>query len=63
MPEFKSDKKEELKKLFLSKIYNMNNLFAGCSSLQYLPNISKWKKKYNRYKFNVCRMYIFNLFT
>ena len=38
----KSYKKEELKKSYLSSAYNMRSLFAGCSSLQYLPNISKW---------------------
>ena len=41
IPKLKSYKKEELKKLLLSKIYNMYRLFAGCSSLKYLPNISK----------------------
>ena len=45
MPKLASYKTEELKKIFLSQIYNMNNLFAGCSSLKYLPNISKWNIK------------------
>ena len=40
-------KKEEYKKLLLIliKIYYMNSLFAGCSSLKYLSNISKWNIK------------------
>ena len=41
-PKLESYKKEEIRKLFLSNIYKMNSLFAGCSSLKYLPNISKW---------------------
>jgi len=38
----KSYTKKEIKKLYLSHSYNMNGLFARCSSLKYLPNISKW---------------------
>ena len=45
MPKLKSYNKEELKNNLLSQIYNMNNLFSGCSSLKYLPNISKWNLK------------------
>ena len=41
----KSYKKEELIKFFLSQIYNMDSLFAGCSSLKCLPDISKWDMK------------------
>ena len=42
IPELKPYSKEEYKKLLLNTAYNMNSLFAGCSSLKYLPNISKW---------------------
>ena len=38
----KSFEKEEFKELLLNKVYNMNGLFAGCSNLKYLPDISKW---------------------
>ena len=38
----KSHKKEELKKFFENELYTMNGLFAGCSLLKELPNISKW---------------------
>ena len=41
----KSFKKKEIINLFLNTSYNMNGLFAGCSSLQYLPDISKWNIK------------------
>ena len=34
--------KEEIIKLFLDKTYSLNGLFTGCSSLQNLPDISKW---------------------
>ena len=27
---------------FIKRKFNMNSLFAGCSSLRFLPNISKW---------------------
>ena len=33
---------EKLKENFLNNAYNMNGLFAGCSSLKELPDISKW---------------------
>ena len=37
-PEINS--KEEFKKVLSNSAYNMNSLFAECSSLKYLPNIS-----------------------
>jgi surface protein len=37
--------KEEYKEFLLNEVYNMNSLFSGCSSLKYLPNISKWDIK------------------
>ena len=43
--ESKSFDKKKFKKLILSGVNNMNGLFAGCSSLQYLPDISKWNIK------------------
>ena len=41
---FKSESinKKELKENLLNIAYNMNGLFAGCSSLKELPDISKW---------------------
>ena len=40
-----SFKKEGIKYLVLTASYSMNGLFAGCSSLQNLPDISKWNMK------------------
>ena len=40
MIEPKSFDIKEYKKWIFSKSYNMNGLFAGCSSLQHLPDIS-----------------------
>ena len=34
--------KEEFKTILYNKVYIMSGLFAGCSSLKYLPDISKW---------------------
>jgi surface protein len=31
----------------MDKIYNLSAAFAECNSLEYLPDISKWKFKYN----------------
>ena len=45
LPKLNSYKKEEMKQFFLNGIYKMDRLFAGCSSLKYLPNISKWNIK------------------
>ena len=42
---FKRDKSKKLKIHDINKglnYYYLNCLFAGCSSLKYLPNISKW---------------------
>ena len=38
----KSHNKEEFIKAINNSAYNVDNLFTGCSSLKYLPNISKW---------------------
>jgi len=27
----------------ISRAYNLNGIFSGCSSLKYLPDISKWE--------------------
>ena len=34
--------KEELKTILYNETYIMSGLFSGCSSLKYLPDISKW---------------------
>ena len=54
IPELKPYSKEEYKKLLLNTAYNMNSLFAGCSSLKYLPNISKWNIKNTK---DICGMF------
>ena len=36
------ENKEELKTISYNTVYIMNGLFGGCSSLNYLPDISKW---------------------
>ena len=45
IPKLKSYKLEEMKKILLERNYNMKFLFAGCSSLKELPDISKWDLK------------------
>ena len=42
IPERKSYTKEEIMEAYLDDAYNMRFLFAGCSSLKELPDISKW---------------------
>jgi len=44
-PELKSYTKEEYIKLLLNAAYNMSGLFAGCSSLKNLPDVSEWNIK------------------
>ena len=40
-----SIEKEEIKKAKLNKAFSLTCLFARCSSLKYLPDISKWDIK------------------
>ena len=45
MPKMESFTKEEFKKYILPHAFNLKGLFEGCSSLKYLPDISKWNIK------------------